>query len=335
MAKDNLNNHLVSVIITNWNGKHLLEPCLGSIFSQTYKDYEVIIVDGASSDGSVMFVKENYPQVKLIELKDNKGPPYAINLAASQARGDYILILNNDVALPPDLIKEMVAEIEKDDNSVINPVELDWNGNYVSSGLGLSAFGLSRILRVNGKGPFLASTACCMISRKVFLENQLNVNFFIYEDIEWGWRLHMKKIRIKVLPNSFFLHKYAGTVGKGSPKYAFFAGRTFMASRFICLKYISLVILAPVLLISYIKNSLRWYKRGGFKVLKFYFFGNIDFFKKLNLFIKDRNKVQEERLIGDCEVLKILIGGEKFERTAREHWFSNRLPSLTNIKEWI
>ncbi len=322
-------DHLVTIIIPNWNGKHFLRTCLNSIFEQIYKNFEVSVVDCASSDGSTDFVKEKYPQVRLIELKEDKGPPRAINLAAQEAKGDYVLILNNDVILPSVLLGKMVCELEKDENCVINPVQLDWDGNYVSSGLESATLGLSKIFKVRGESPFFSNTACCMTSRRVLLENPLNVNFFLYEDTEWGWRLHLRGIKLKVLFGSFFLHKYAGSIGNASPKQAFFVGQSFIATNFICFRSISLIILLPLLLISFIRSGLSWHKRGS-KLLKLYFLGSLNFFKKLDLFVKDRRKVQRNRLISDLEILKIIIGSKSFEREAKEQWLSNHRKLTTS-----
>ena len=67
-----MNTPLISIIIPNWNGKRFLKGCLDSLKSQTFKDFKVIIVDNNSHDDSASFVKENYPDVKIIELASNR-----------------------------------------------------------------------------------------------------------------------------------------------------------------------------------------------------------------------------------------------------------------------
>ena len=149
----------VSAIVVNWNGMEFLPTCLDSIFKQDYNNIEVIVVDCASRDESVSWIVENYPKTKVIALQKDPGPPAAINLAAREAKGEYILILNNDVILPEDLIEKMAKELRTDKNCVINPVELNWEGRYVRSGIPDLLFGryLSYFIKVKGDSPFYPS----------------------------------------------------------------------------------------------------------------------------------------------------------------------------------
>jgi len=105
---------LVSVIIVNWNGKHWLEDCLPSLSRVTYKHVEWIIVDNASTDGSVEWVRKRYPKTILLENSENLGYSHANNLGYKKASGDYILFLNNDTKVKPDFITELLKPFAKD-----------------------------------------------------------------------------------------------------------------------------------------------------------------------------------------------------------------------------
>jgi hypothetical protein len=89
---------LVSIIIVNYNGAHFLEACLDALKTQTYPaaSYEVIISDNASNDGSISLLTEKYPWVQLIKNSQNLGFAAGNNIALPQARGEYIILLNND-----------------------------------------------------------------------------------------------------------------------------------------------------------------------------------------------------------------------------------------------
>jgi GT2 family glycosyltransferase len=87
---------LLSVIIPNWNGARFLPTCLDSLAHQTYPFIEVIVVDNASKDGSQALVKNEYPDVKLIELAENRGFTGACNTGIQAARGEFVALLNND-----------------------------------------------------------------------------------------------------------------------------------------------------------------------------------------------------------------------------------------------
>ena len=99
----------VSVIIVNWNTRSLLGKCLDALLlASSGLNVEIYVVDNASSDRSVDFVKENYPQVQLIENQENVGFARANNQALYQSTGDYILLLNSDAFLFPDTLDGML-----------------------------------------------------------------------------------------------------------------------------------------------------------------------------------------------------------------------------------
>jgi len=88
----------VSVIIPNYNGRRFLDTCLGALLRQTYAEelIEVILVDDASTDDSVAYVRERYPRVKIVELVHNSGLAAGCNAGARAAAGDLLVMLNND-----------------------------------------------------------------------------------------------------------------------------------------------------------------------------------------------------------------------------------------------
>lgn len=99
MSKGHPSEVILSVLIVNFNGKDFLGPCLDSIRNHVTISYEIIVVDNASHDGSVGYLKQNYPTVRLIESPVNLGFTGGNNLAAKKARGHYLLLLNNDTVI--------------------------------------------------------------------------------------------------------------------------------------------------------------------------------------------------------------------------------------------
>lgn len=313
----------VTAIVVNWNGREFLPTCLSSLFNQTYEELEVIVVDCDSKDESVFFIKSNYPGAKVIELKKDLGPPYAINLASREAQGEYILILNNDVFLPKDLIEKMVKELEKDKNCVLNPAELSFEYKYSNSGCPSSYIGrfLYKIIKVKGDSPFSPSTACCLTTKDLILNNPLNENLFMYEDTEWGWRLHLKKMKPKVLKKCYFLHHSSGSLEYPySPKQAYYVGRATIATCFICFKMPTLILMLPTLACNYLWQISVYLKRKKFKSVLAYTKGYFAFFKKLGVFFKDRELIQKKREIKDREVLKLMIASIDFAKKAKVDW---------------
>jgi N-acetylglucosaminyl-diphospho-decaprenol L-rhamnosyltransferase len=104
---------LLSILIINWNGHRYIYDCLESIRQHVTVPCEVIVVDNHSSDGSPEEIERRFPWVKLIRSEDNSGFARANNLAARQATGKYLLLLNNDTALRTD-IADAVRLLEAD-----------------------------------------------------------------------------------------------------------------------------------------------------------------------------------------------------------------------------
>lgn len=99
MRSDPLPDVTLSILIVNYNGKNFLAPCFESIYQFVTVPFEIIVVDNASSDDSVSFIKRNHPTVKLLESPVNRGFSGGNNLAAKSARGRYLLLLNNDTVI--------------------------------------------------------------------------------------------------------------------------------------------------------------------------------------------------------------------------------------------
>lgn len=111
---------LVSVCIANYNGMEVIDDCLRSVLEQEgHIPVEILVHDDASSDGSLTYIRERYPDVKLIESPENVGFCVANNRMAAAARGKYLLLLNNDAALYPDALKTLLAEADRLDKPAI------------------------------------------------------------------------------------------------------------------------------------------------------------------------------------------------------------------------
>ena len=101
----------VSVIIPNWNGAKFLVTCLDSLRRQTYRDFETIVVDNASTDESVEMMRRDYPEVRQVCLPQNLGLTGGVNAGIREARGDILVLFNNDTEADEDWLKELVAAL--------------------------------------------------------------------------------------------------------------------------------------------------------------------------------------------------------------------------------
>ncbi len=105
----------VTVIIINWNGKKILSECLEGLKRQTYLFFSTIVVDNGSTDGSADFISENFPEIKLIALKENLGFAAANNAALKIIKTKYVALLNND-AIPENIWLEKLVKALNDNS---------------------------------------------------------------------------------------------------------------------------------------------------------------------------------------------------------------------------
>ncbi len=101
----------VTIVIPNYNGIEYLKECLFSLKSQTFKDFEIIVVDNCSTDGSPEYIKEHYPEIRLLKLDKNYGFSVAVNKGIKESRTPYIILLNNDTVVHKNYTNELYNHI--------------------------------------------------------------------------------------------------------------------------------------------------------------------------------------------------------------------------------
>src|SRR5512132_1454673 len=104
---------ICSVVVANWNGRSDLEGCLAALRAQTYQDFEVIVVDNGSTDGSLELLEAEFTEVRVIPLGENLGFAAANNIGIREARGEYVALLNNDTEVDRRWLAELVASLER------------------------------------------------------------------------------------------------------------------------------------------------------------------------------------------------------------------------------
>jgi GT2 family glycosyltransferase len=212
----------VSIIIVNYDGKVYLDKCLDSIKKTTlYTNLEVLVIDNNSADGSVDLVKENYPAVKIIELKENLGFAAANNLAAKEAKGDLYVFLNNDTIVTKTWLSELVKSVTQNDREVAiaqSLLLLGQDGQIDSSGDFIDKFGrpYSSKLRnaPNGREILSARAASMIIRKEVFWKlGAFEEDFFAsFEDVHLGWKAWIAGYKVILASNSIVYHFAGQTV---------------------------------------------------------------------------------------------------------------------------
>jgi len=104
---------LASVIIPNWNGAKLLPICLDSLRRQTYPRLEIIVADNGSTDGSLALLARDYPEVQIVALGENRGYAGGVNAGLKAARGEVLVVFNNDAEADARWIEELVAALDR------------------------------------------------------------------------------------------------------------------------------------------------------------------------------------------------------------------------------
>jgi GT2 family glycosyltransferase len=225
----NNKNPLISIIIVNWNGQKWLAGCLESLSKQLYTNIEIIIIDNASVDNSVKWIKNKYPKIKVIELKKNEGFSIANNLGFQKAKGEYILFLNNDTKVTPYFLIELVTIFEN--NLTIggaqsklllmdNPTKLDAIGAFLTNTgfLYHYAFHEPDSPRYDKQIDLYTVKGASMIFRKDVLD-KVSINgcifdpayFAYFEETDLCHRIWLAGYRIVYAYKSVVYHKSGGT----------------------------------------------------------------------------------------------------------------------------
>lgn len=237
----------LSVIIVNYNVKHFLEQCLNSVIgSAKHCETEIFVVDNNSVDGSTAMVKEKFPEVILIENKENFGFSYANNQAIRIAKGKYILLLNPDTVIEEDTLKLVTDFMDTHpDAGGLGVKMIDGKGRFLpESKRGLPTpevafykiFGLSKIFPRSKKfGQYHLTyldkdkvheidvlSGAFMLLRKETLDKVglLDETFFMYgEDIDLSYRITLGGYKNYYYPETTIIHYKGESTKKGSVNY--------------------------------------------------------------------------------------------------------------------
>tara|TARA_B100000029_G_scaffold270983_2_gene266136 strand:- start:529 stop:1569 length:1041 start_codon:yes stop_codon:yes gene_type:complete len=223
---------LVSIIVLNYNAGDLLLDCIESIKQSTYKNLEIIVVDNISSDDSQKKCKEKFPEVKLIQNKDNLGYCGGNNVGIREAKGEFIVILNPDTIIESNCIDELIIAYNKFGDGLYQPKILSLNEENVIQSTGnmlhLFGFGFARdkgnkivnkVEEVEKIG--YASGTCLFTSREVLNKVGLLDEFlFLYhDDLDLGWRAAHLGINSYYVPKSKIFHVESYSLKWSSKKF--------------------------------------------------------------------------------------------------------------------
>jgi len=218
----------VTIIIVNYNGRRFLERLFSSIYSQTFKDFEIIFVDNDSKDDSIDFVSRNYPKTKIVRLK-NLGFGTGCNAGAREAEGKYLVFLNEDMYLPEDFLEKIMAfrlKLDKNGNKKIGGIscklinfDSDPQKMQEKYGASIDLFGFL-VKGNNSDDIFAISGSPFFILKEIFQKvGGFNENIFLYgEDVDLSWRLKIFGFHNFMVQRTQVFHYGGGTTGFFGPE---------------------------------------------------------------------------------------------------------------------
>ncbi len=308
----------VSVVVPNWNGMRFVGMCLDSLAKLDFADYEVIVVDNGSSDGSREMIEEQYPDVRLLKLPENMGFAIACNEGIKASNAEYIVLLNNDIEVTPDWLRELYEGMERHPECGMGTTKmmfLDQRDVFYNTGDlfhswsagGGRGQGEKDVGQYEKEDYVFGACAGAGIYRRTFF-NQVGLfdeDFFIFaEDVDLNMRGQLQGFRAVYLPKAKVYHIGTATVGLYSDRYVYLCKRNDLW--------------------VFIKNySLKMYFKFIFSIWK-HQFADIKYFtyrgqgqvllkskwdalKLLPQMLFRRSQIQQSRTAYDHEVEKLII----------------------------
>ena len=329
---------LVSVVIPHYGGKDILSECLVSFKTCTYSNLEIIVVDNASPDDSVQFIKSNFPEVNLIQSEYNRGFAGGCNFGAQHAKGNYLLILNNDTTHESDWIDHLVNMMESNSNiSAVQPkIKNFGNRDYFDYAGACGGFidkycfpfARGRIFNTIEKDEgqyddpckiFWASGTAFLTRKSTFdtLGGFDETLFAHMEEIDYHWKSQMLGNEIWVEPASVIFHKGAVTLPVSSPQKTYLNYRNSMI--LLLTNYpigTSFYLFLPRFFmecISLTKEILTFKWGHAFSIIKswVWIMGHCGILKQRRKFLKDKNIAAPELIYQQSIVKKYFIEGKK------------------------
>jgi GT2 family glycosyltransferase len=275
-----------AVVILNWNGKDFLEKFLPEVVAYSREDAEIIVADNNSSDDSVSFLQDNFPEIRIIQNKENGGFAKGYNDALKKVDAKYYILLNSDIEVSPNWINPLYKLMEEnEDIAACQPKLIDYNNKSKFEYAGAAGgfidylgfpFCRGRIFfnleedkaQYNDTTEvFWATGACLMIRSELYHKNDgLDEDFFAHmEEIDLCWRLKNQGHKIYYCGESTVYHVGGGTLPKSNSKKTYL---NFRNNYILLLKNLPRQKIFAVFFLRFILDqiaSLKFLFTGGFK----------------------------------------------------------------------
>lgn len=303
---------LVSVIVVNWNGKEHLEDCFTSLKKQTYVPLEILLIDNASIDGSVEYIRECFPKVNVFINPENSGFGPAVNRGVEQAKGEYVLFLNNDLYLDEQCVENMARMIEEDKVGAVVPKILYFNDKNRINSFGnlINYLGLACPKYIDGDDRShmqVEETACggiFLVKRELFRQvGGFDQDFFMYhEDHDLSWRIRLLGKKLMVNPKAVMYHKYHFSK---DPKKFYYSEKNRLQLLLKNYQLKTLLLTFPALILVELAE-LYFALTTGWFILKMKSY--LEIVLLLPTILKKRSVIQGLRKVDDGEITRLFVG---------------------------
>ncbi len=315
----------VSIIIVNWNGGKILEDCIKSLLKIDYHNWELIIVDNGSTDGSEN-IAANF---KLIKNSKNLGFVKANNQGLKKAKGKYILLLNNDTKVEKNFLSKLVKRVEQDPTiAVIQPkiYLMDKLGFLDNCGSFLTKIGFLHHWGFNEKERkefgkereiFSAKGACMLIRRQVVNKIGLfDKDFFSYfEESDFCWRVWLTGNKVLFYPGSIIYHKLGFTIRRLGAKelnYHYYKNRICSLIKNLETKNLLVILFLHIFISIGIALAflLKFLPQNSLLIIRAIFWNIFNLPRTL----KKRAFIQRKRTVSDKELFRNLMYSVDFKK---------------------
>jgi GT2 family glycosyltransferase len=300
----------VDIIIPNWNGREWLGSCLTSLQQQTFRDFQIIVVDNGSTDGSAEFIRAEFSEVKLVALSENRGFTGGINAGVRAGSAEYVCWFNNDAEADPDFLDQLLSALKANQPNGFgmaaarvlfqaNPDLINSVGIFV----GPDGIGRDRGFQSPDGSPFDQSTelfgpggVAALYRRAIFDEiGLLDEDFFLYsEEIDLNYRAQLAGYRCLYVPAARVVHRGSATARRVSTKAAYLASRNGLLAIIKNLPGSVLFRLLPWIIAGQLYQLVLFARQGKFiPALQ----GKLEVFKLLPSTLEKRRFIQQQRKI--------------------------------------
>ena len=250
-----------SVVVLNYNGRHLIEPCLEATVAQARSlGAEVVFVDNASTDASVDFVRDRFPDVRVVENATNEWFAGGCNAGVRASRSDRVVLLNNDAVPEPGWLERLLAAVEPPDVAIACSVVRDSSfpdeyalGTGSISVIGHPIPGAFRDL----DHPFYATGCSLVFKRELIGEPFPEVFFAYFEDTVLSWRARLRGFRVTRALDSVVQHLGSATASRMPGRALFFYERNKLLMLLLCYERGTLLRLGPLYAFDAVTRLVR------------------------------------------------------------------------------